>query len=114
MNYREIVNMLAEMCGRYNTPFVYYSFPENQAPPLPYIVYYYPGTQNFAADNKVYKVNQTLNIELYTQNKDFRLEEAIEDVLEKYGIVWDKTETYINSEHMFEVLYELEVIINGR
>ena len=91
----------------------YYSFPEKEAPALPYIVYYYPGTQNFPADNKVYQINQTLNIELYTRAKDFYQEQAVEAVLEANGLVWDKTESYIDTEHMYEVLYEMEVLINA-
>ena len=109
MTFKEIAEMIEDI----GMPFTYYSWPENAAPPLPYIVYYYPGTQNFPADNSVYVVNQTLNIELYTRTKDFDLEDAVETVLAANHIVWDKTETYINQEHMFEVLYEMEVIING-
>lgn len=109
MTFKEIAEMIEDI----GLPFTYYSWPENAAPPLPYIVYYYPGTQNFPADNSVYVVNQTLNIELYTRTKDFDLEDAVETVLAANQIVWDKTETYINQEHMFEVLYEMEVIING-
>lgn len=109
MTFKEIAEMIEDI----GLPFTYYSWPENAAPPLPYIVYYYPGTQNFPADNSVYVVNQTLNIELYTRAKDFDLEDAVETVLAANQIVWDKTETYIDTEHMFEVLYEMEVIING-
>lgn len=109
MTFTEIAEMIEDI----GLPFVYYSWPENEAPALPYIVYYYPSTENFPADNKVYKVTQTLNIELYTQTKDFSIEAAVETVLDSYGFVWDKTETYIDTEHMFEVLYELEVLINA-
>lgn len=109
MTFKEIAEMIEDI----GLPFTYYSWPENAAPPLPYIVYYYPGTQNFPADNSVYAVNQTLNIELYTRMKDFDLEDEVETVLAANNIVWDKTETYIDTEHMFEVLYEMEVIING-
>lgn len=109
MTFREI----AEMIEAIGLPFAYYSFPEGAAPLLPYIVYYYPGTENFPADNKVFQVIQTLNIELYTKTKDFSQEAAVEAVLDACGLVWDKTETYINDEHMYEVLYEMEVIIHG-
>lgn len=109
MTFKEIAEMIEDI----GLPFTYYSFPEGAAPPLPYIVYYYPGTDNFPADNKVYQIVQTLNVELYTRNKDFDQEEAVEGVLDTNGMVWDKSETYIDTEHMFEVLYEMEVIING-
>ena len=109
MTFKEIAEMIEDI----GLPFTYYSFPEGAAPLLPYIVYYYPGTNNIPADNKVYVINQTLNIELYTRTKDFDQEAAVEAVLEANGLVWDKSETYINEEHMFEVLYEMEVIIHG-
>ena len=109
MTYEQIADMMTDI----GLPFTYYSFPENEAPQLPYIVYYYPGTQNFPADNKVYQINQTLNIELYTRSKSFDYEAAVETVLEANGLVWDKTESYIDTEHMYEVLYELEVLINA-
>ena len=109
MTFQEI----AEMIEGIGLPFTYYSYPEKEAPPLPYIVYYYPGTQNIPADDSVYVISQTLNIELYTRNKDFELEEAVETVLKANSIVWDKTETYIDTEHMYEVLYEMEVFINA-
>jgi hypothetical protein len=28
-------------------------------------------------------------------------------------MVWDKVETYLDDEHMYEVLYTMEIIING-
>ena len=109
MTFREIAEMIEDI----GLPFTYYSWPENEAPMLPYIVYYYPSTENFPADNEVYKLTQTLNIELYTRTKNFDLENEVETVLQSAGFVWDKTETYIDTEHMFEVLYELEVFINA-
>jgi hypothetical protein len=54
-----------------------------------------------------------LNVELYTRNKDFSVESAVENVLLNAGMVFTKEETYLNDEHMFEVLYLMEVIIDG-
>ena len=34
-------------------PVAYYSFPENEAPSLPFICYISPGTDNFSADGVV-------------------------------------------------------------
>lgn len=109
MNYREVKQMVAS----FGFPFTYYSFPEKQAPALPYVLFYFPNTNNFSADDTVYQKAEALNIELYTKEKDYTSESAIEDVLEEYGIVWQKSESYLNSENMYEVLYQTEVIING-
>ena len=52
---------------------------------------------------------RSLDIELYTDLKNPDLEETIEAVLLKYGIFYGKSETWIESEKLYEVLYETEV-----
>lgn len=111
MQYTEIKEMLED--EDLGLPVTYYSWPEKQAPQLPYLVWYLPGSENFAADDSVYKRIQTLNIELYTEVKDFLTEMDVEGLLYDYGMVWDKVETYIDSEKMYQVLYTMEVIIDA-
>lgn len=94
-------------------PNTYDFFPIGEVPTPPYIVFYYPSSSNFGADDEVYQRIDALNIELYTPIKSFRAEKAVEDVLTANHMMWDKTETYINSEHMYEVLYEMEIVVNG-
>lgn len=105
------------MLGQTGLPKTYYSWPEDDpahpVPPLPYIVWYFPNTDNFAADDRVYSHIEALNIELYTRTKDFATEAAVEAVLAAHGIVWNRQESWIESEKMYEVLYTTEVIING-
>ena len=91
----------------------YYQWPEKKVPPLPYVVWYFPRSVNFAADDQVYKQIEELNIELYTAEKNFTAEAVVENVLDGAGFVWDKSETYLKNEDMYEVLYEMEVTING-
>lgn len=109
MRYQDIRTMLAET----SLPVTYYSWPEKQVPALPYLVWYFPGSDNFAADNKVYKRILTLNIELYTENKSFATEDAVEAVLDDFSMVWDKVETFIETEKLYQVLYTMEVLIDG-
>lgn len=98
-------------------PVTYYSWPEDDprhpVPALPYLVWYLPGSENFGADDKVYQQIQTLNVELYTETKNFAWEIEVENVLDDNNLFWDKVETYIDSEHMYQVLYTMEVVING-
>lgn len=98
-------------------PVTYYSWPEDDplhpVPQLPYIVWYLPGSENFGADDRVYQQIQTLNVELYTETKSFAWEIEVENVLDDNNLFWDKVETYINSEHMYQVLYTMEVIVNA-
>lgn len=107
MTYQEIATMI-QNTGLSNT---YYSFPENSNPQLPYVLFYYPNDNDFKADNTNYQHIRTLNLELYTSNKDFATESTIETMLNANGLVFTKNESYLNGEHMYEVLYQTEVII---
>ena len=84
-----------------------------ESPDPPFIEFLFPGTDNVFADNKVWqKVNQ-LNIELYTDEKSPETEEKIEDILDSYEIPYEKSEYWIESEKMYEVLYQTEIIYGG-
>lgn len=109
MLFSEIKTML----GQTGLQATYYSWPEKEAPALPYLVWYLPSSANFAADDKVYKRIETLNIELYTKTKDFATEAAVEAVLAANNMVWDRVETYLDTEKMYEVLYQMEIVIDG-
>lgn len=108
MKLTEIKTMLGQT-GLKNT---YYSYPIGDVPALPYLVWYLPSSENVAADDKVYKRVETLNIELYTKTKDFTTEAAVEAVLEAWNMVWDKTESYLEDEKMYEVLYEMQIFVD--
>lgn len=89
-------------------PFAYDHFAEGESPDPPFICYLLPGSDNFAADGRVYyKINE-VRIELYTDSKDLAVEEKLEDVLDTYGIFYNKSETWIDSEKLYEVLYQFE------
>lgn len=107
MTYKEIKTLLSTT----NLPVVYYQWPEGQAPEPPYLIFYYPGDNDFIGDNSNYQKIRELTVELYTDQKDFALEEVVEGVLS--GMVYSRYETYIDDERMFLVTYEMEVIINA-
>ena len=48
-------------------------------------------------------------MELYTDFKDLATEQKVEMVLDACGIFYSKTETWIDSEKLYEVLYTFEV-----
>ena len=50
-----------------------------------------------------------LDVELYTDRKDTEAEEKIEAALDEMGLFYNKTETFISSEHLYMVRYEMEV-----
>ena len=97
----ELLQILSEM----QIPFAYHHFAEGESPEPPFICYLLPGSNNFSADGKVYyKINE-VHIELYTDLKDLAVEQQLEDVLDEHGIFYNKSETWIESEKLYEVLY---------
>ena len=90
-------------------PFAYDHFAQGESPDPPFICYLIPGTNNFSADGVAYyKINQ-FNIELYTDLKDLSLERKIEEALDEASIFYNKSETWIESESLYEVLYTFEM-----
>ena len=105
MRHEEVLKMVEEM----GLPFAYDHFAEGEAPEPPFLVFLYPKAANFAADGIAYYKISQLDIELYTDLKQPELEETIEAVLLKHGIFYRKSEIWIGSEKLYEVLYEMEV-----
>ena len=90
-------------------PTAYWSFPEKQAPPMPYITFFENESDNFGADNKVFHHFKRISVELLTKTKTPTAEEAVEAALDANDIYWEKTETHLDDEDAFEVIYSLEV-----
>ena len=90
-------------------PFAYDHFAEGESPEPPFICFLIPGSDNFAADGRVYYKINSVNVELYTDLKDPELEERLETVLDGHGIFYRKTEAWIDSERLYEVLYQFEL-----
>ncbi len=103
------IENLVEMLQKTGIPFAYDHFAEGESPEPPFICYFLPGSNNFAADGKVYfRINQ-VRIEIYTDSKDLAVERKVEMVLDESGIFYNKSEVWIQSEKLYEVLYSFEV-----
>ncbi|MFO3714805.1 hypothetical protein [Oribacterium sp. P9] len=93
-------------------PFAYDHFAEGESPDPPFICYMFPKSDNFSADGRVYyKINE-IHIELYTDCKDLSAEQRVEAVLDEHGIFYEKSEVWIESEKLYEVLYTFEMEVN--
>ena len=101
----ELLQMLNEM----QIPFAYHHFAEGESPEPPFICYLLPGSNNFSADGKVYHKINEVHIELYTDFKDLAVEQQVEDVLDDHEIFYNKSEVWIQSERLYEVLYSFEM-----
>ncbi len=109
MSFDDVMDLIRQM----NLPFAYDHFNEGSAPALPFVIFRFPNSNNFSADGKVYQKIDVLNIELYSNKKDPLLETRIERILDAYELFYEKSETFIESEKMYQVLFEMEVVING-
>lgn len=79
---------------------------------LPFITIHSEQPDNFTADNFVYCEKWNFRIDLYTVYKDLTVEAEIKKLLNDNGIAWVKTEQYIDSENIWEVEFEFEVLGN--
>ena len=103
------MDKLVAILEEFGVPYAYDHFAEGESPEPPFICYLLPGSNNFVADGRVYyKINE-VRFELYTDSKDIGLEQHLETLLDKHGIVYGKTEAWIESERLFEVLYSFDM-----
>lgn len=108
MTFKDVKTLIES----FGLPYAYYQFEEGTAQKLPFICFYYTGSDDLGADDVNYAKIRDLVIELYTSVKDFELEAQIEDALTAAGLFYAKEETRIDSEQMYEVLYSMQVVIN--
>lgn len=107
MTFSEVATMLESI----NVPVAYYQFTNDTAQPPPFICYYYTESDDVAADDTNYQKIRPLVIELYTDTKDFALEETVETTLNENGLVYTRAETPIDTERMYMVVYNTTVVI---
>jgi hypothetical protein len=104
---------LAAILQSTGLPVAYSHFVESEDSPLPqppFIIYLVAYTSNFAADNTVYYEIRNIQIELYTDTKDIETEHLLEGVLNSNELVYQSTESYIESEQLFQKIYEVRLV----
>lgn len=114
MTYLEFATMVGSVpLGDGFVPYAYYQFTQETAKEPPFICYYFTGDNDFGADNINYQAIRQAVVELYTNQKDFALEAAVENILTANEMRYTKSETFIDSEQMHMTVYNMEVVING-
>lgn len=106
MTYEDVMSMLKEA----KLPFAYDHFAEGESPDPPFLIFLFPDSDNFMADDSVYQEIDSLNIELYTDKKNPKLEKRIQKILKAHELPWTRSEVWIESEKMYEVLYETQIL----
>ncbi|HGA3942520.1 TPA: hypothetical protein ACGWW8_002265, partial [Streptococcus agalactiae] len=86
-------------------PVAYHHFEEGHSPSPPFMVYLVTDSDNLGADNWTYHKRLNVQIELYTTKKDLATEKTVESVLDAHRLYFDKVETYITSEKLYQTIY---------
>lgn len=68
-----------------------------------------PEDNNFSADNRVYFSTKQLEICLYKAVRSPETEHRIEQILRNHEIFYTKNCTWVRSERLYEVQYDMEV-----
>ena len=105
MSYEEINEMMQEI----GLTYAYHHFAEGESPDPPFLLFLSPGENTFSADNLMYHSFKQLDIELYTDRKSPEMEQRVEEIILQHEIYYTKTETWIESEKLYEILYEMGV-----
>lgn len=88
-------------------PLAYDHFAEGEAPDPPFLCYLAYRSNNLFADDQVFFRIDALGVELYTEVKDPLTEAMVESALAPF--CWEKHETYIDTERLYQITYEIEV-----
>jgi hypothetical protein len=102
------VNSMVESVG---IPSAYYQFADDTGQQPPFICFFYGNSNDVTADNINYVRVERLYIELYTDQKDFALEAKVEKTLNDNGIVFAKSQDYIDIERMHVTVYESDIVL---
>lgn len=109
MSILELVQALTTL--KYPLAYLQFKTNENTPPPtIPFIVWLENDSNNVAADNKVYKKVKNYTIELYTENKDLKVEKQIEDLLDGRSIYYDTSDFYIEKENLLQRSYYVTLV----
>lgn len=88
-------------------PVAYHHFESSPTPP--YIVYLRAFDNNISSDFAVLGKFKNYQVELYTAKKDLAAEQKIEAVLNIIDPDYETSETYIESEALYQVVYQIRL-----
>lgn len=88
-------------------PLAYHHFEEGRLIQPPFLLYWVTGSENKGADNMAYHKQVSLLLEVYTKAKNLELEGQVENLLDNHHIYFDKVETYLSTEKLYQVTYHI-------
>lgn len=104
MTYIELIDEM-ELLG---FPCTYGSF--KSSPPIPFIVVQFAYSNDMMADNHNYKDVRNYQLEYYNSIKYPLDEMKIENRLKELRLPYTKTEAFLDSEDLRQIVYEIQLI----
>jgi len=99
-------NRIEEIFDELKIPYRYKLF-KNDIPPVPFAVWQIEAESFSGSDTEWRMKESDYTIELYTNEKDFALEERIENLLP--APEFEKTEFYITQQNLFSITYKFKI-----
>lgn len=103
MHHDEILEILRPT----GIPWAYHHWESKRDPP--YGVYLDDGADPFFADDKNYATFYSVRLELYSLERDPALDQRVRDALDAAGLSYDEDYSWIESEGLYETIFEFEV-----
>ena len=92
-------------------PVTYYDWTSAETvPEPPYIAYLHAYSNPVIADDHNILDIGVFQVELYTDKKDLASEKLVEDKLKELYLPYLKTETKLETEGMYQIVYEINLI----
>jgi hypothetical protein len=89
-------------------PVAYNTFEERQSPPFLTIIF--TSNNDLMADNINYAARNNFQVELYTVKKYPPTEKEVEDKFKELKLAYEKYETYLNKEELYQIVYRITLI----
>lgn len=103
MTHAELLGHLQDI----GLPLRYHHF--SSPPEPPYLVFFFSYSGDLIADNINYAPASNYQIELYTNKKDLASETLVENRLKEIRLPYLKTETWLESEGLYQIIYEVKL-----
>lgn len=106
MTISELKTIL-ESVTDFSDKVVYYQWPINEAPALPFVCFFETQAYTFPADNVVYYYRPRFSVELYTKNRDPETEALFEAAFTTAGLYYTKETEYLEDERCQMTVFSL-------
>lgn len=100
---------IAQLLEQLPYPFAYDHFAEGEDNQPPYLTYNVKNSHYTDADGLVYFHLNTVEIHLFTLFKSPDVEKQLQTLLDKNNIVYDKTETYLQSLMLYRITFTFDM-----